>query len=185
VLEGDADDMHRAMVDLGIVTADQKYDPDVVRRLMHAFCGLSYDETIAFEPGTSSKILETLKSTWQLVRLTLPGEFLFLMRLRLGIISVLARLGSRANWFQKEQEHLDVVEHGPASFDVLLIDVGPHPIQMIREVRAVTGLDLRQTRELVESVPKTILSAVPKKMADDLCEKLTAAGGKAEVRPTS
>jgi large subunit ribosomal protein L7/L12 len=68
---------------------------------------------------------------------------------------------------------------------VVLLDVGPNPIQMIREVRAVTGLDLRQTRELVESVPKTILSAVPKKMADELCEKLTAAGGKAEVQPTS
>jgi ribosomal protein L7/L12 len=150
---------------------------------MHAFCGLLRDETVAFEPGTSSKILETLKSTWQLVRLTLPGEFLFLMRLRLGLTAVLARLGSRANWYRKEQEHLDVVEHGPASFDVVLLDVGPAPIQVIREVRAVTGLDLRQTRELVERGPSTILEAVPKKAADDLCGKLTASGGKAEVRP--
>jgi predicted unusual protein kinase regulating ubiquinone biosynthesis (AarF/ABC1/UbiB family) len=182
---GDPEVLHTSMVELGIVTADQKYEVEHVRKLMHAFCGLLRDETVAFEASTSSKIQETLKSTWQLVHLTLPAEFLFLMRLRLGVTAVLARIGARANWYRKESQHLDVVEHGPGAFDLLLIDVGPSPIQVIREVRAAAGLDLRRARELVESVPSPILGAVPKNVADQLAEKLQAAGAKVEVRPAS
>jgi predicted unusual protein kinase regulating ubiquinone biosynthesis (AarF/ABC1/UbiB family) len=183
VHDGDRRALHHAMLDLGIVTAEQKYDPESVRRLMHAFCGLLRDETVAFEPNASSKILETLRSTWQLARLSLPGEFLFLMRLRLGVTAVLGRLGSRANWYAKESAHLDVVEHGPEMFDVFLLEVGYSPIQVLREVRAATGLDLRKARELMDSVPCAILSSTNKQAATELQEKLKAAGAMAGVRP--
>ncbi len=182
---GDPERIHRAMVSLGIVTDEQRYDHEVVRRLLYAFCGLLRDETAVFEPGTSSRILETLKSTVQLGRLSLPAEFLFLMRIRLGITSVLARLGSRANWYRIEREHLDAAEEGPSVFDVVLLDVGPAPIQVIREVRAATGLDLRETRQLVESGPSPILRSISRKLADELRARLEAAGGTAEVRQAS
>ncbi len=182
---GDPVDLHRAMIDLGIISDTQRYDHEIVRRLMYAFCGLLRDETAAFEAETSSKIQETLKSTWQLAQLNLPSEFLFLMRLRLGVTSVLARLGSRANWFKIEHKHLDWVDHGAAEFDLVLLEVGPSPIQVIREVRAATGFDLQRTRQIVESVPAPILRSVSRKAANELYEKLEAAGSKVEVRPAS
>jgi hypothetical protein len=43
----------------------------------------------------------------ELLKLSRPGEFLFLFRIRFGLLSVLARLGARANWYQLEQAYLE------------------------------------------------------------------------------
>ena len=51
------------------------------------------------------------KSKRQLMKLTLPGEFLFLFRIRFGLLSVLARLGARANWYRLERGFIDGAEH--------------------------------------------------------------------------
>lgn len=186
---GDDEGLYRAMVELGIITSEQAYDPEIVRRLMHAFCGLLRDEATVFEQNATSRIRETLRSTWQLAHLSLPGEFLFLMRLRLGVTAVLARLGARANWYRSEQEYLEhragKDEVQPHAFDLVLLAVGPAPIQVIREIRAATGLDLRATRTLVEDGSGVILESVAKKVAVALRDKLEAAGSTVEIRPSS
>lgn len=189
VHEGNNSDLKKAMVDMGIMVESERSDSDATRRLMHAFCGLLRDEHNAIEPGTSARIQDTLKNTWKLARLSLPGEFIFLMRLRLGVTSVLSRLGARANWYRREVEHVDariaMDEAALGKFDVVLLAVGPAPILVIREVRAATGLDLRQATELVNGGPNAILSKVSKKIADNAREKLAATGCSVEVRTAS
>jgi len=67
-------------------------------------------------------------------------------------------------------------------FDVVLAEVGPKKINVIKEVRAITGLGLKEAKEMVESAPKVIKEAVSKAEADELLKRLEAAGAKAELK---
>jgi hypothetical protein len=50
---------------------------------------------------------QVLENKRNLLKLTLPGEFLFLFRIRFGLMSVLARLGARANWYRLEETYVE------------------------------------------------------------------------------
>ncbi len=67
-------------------------------------------------------------------------------------------------------------------FDVLLVAIGDKKIQVIKEVRAITGLGLKEAKELVESAPSTIKEAVPKDEAAKIKEKIEGAGGQVDVK---
>jgi large subunit ribosomal protein L7/L12 len=67
-------------------------------------------------------------------------------------------------------------------FDVILQSAGDKKIQVIKEVRALTNLGLKEAKDLVDSAPKPVLERVPKEQADAAKEKLEAAGGSAEVK---
>lgn len=67
-------------------------------------------------------------------------------------------------------------------FDVILTDFADKKIQVIKVVREVTGLGLKEAKDLVEGVPKTIKEAVDKKTAEELKKKIEDAGGKAEIK---
>jgi large subunit ribosomal protein L7/L12 len=67
-------------------------------------------------------------------------------------------------------------------FDVVLASVGDKKINVIKEVRAITGLGLKEAKEMVEGAPKTIKEAVSKAEADELKSKLEAAGATVEVK---
>ena len=67
-------------------------------------------------------------------------------------------------------------------FDVILLSPGDKKIQVIKEVRAITGLGLKEAKELVESAPKAIKEAVSKDEAGKLKEKIEAAGGQVDVK---
>ena len=76
---------------------------------------------------------------------------------------------------------------GPAAeekteFTVVLTDKGASPINVIKEVRAITGLGLKEAKDLVEGAPKTVKEAIPKAEAEEIKKKLEAAGGKVEVK---
>lgn len=76
---------------------------------------------------------------------------------------------------------------GPAAeekteFTVVLADKGASPINVIKEVRAITGLGLKEAKDLVEGAPKTIKDGVTKDEAAELKKKLEAAGAKVEVK---
>lgn len=66
-------------------------------------------------------------------------------------------------------------------FDVILKEVGPKKINVIKEVRAMTNLGLREAKEVVDGAPSTILEAVTKEAADEAKSKLEEAGAVAEV----
>ena len=67
-------------------------------------------------------------------------------------------------------------------FDVILISSGDKKIQVIKEVRAITSLGLKEAKELVESAPKAIKEAVSKEEAEKVKEKIEGAGGQVDVK---
>ena len=68
------------------------------------------------------------------------------------------------------------------TFDVILKEKGPNAINVIKEVRAITGLGLKEAKDLVESAPKPVKEGVSKDEAKDLETKLKAAGAVVEVK---
>lgn len=67
-------------------------------------------------------------------------------------------------------------------FDVILTEAGGNKIAVIKEVRALTGLGLKEAKELVESAPKPVKEAASKDEAEEIKKKLEAAGAKAELK---
>jgi len=67
-------------------------------------------------------------------------------------------------------------------FDVILTGFGSNKIQVIKVVREVTGLGLKEAKDLVEGVPKPLKEAIAKKDAEDLKKKVDDAGGTAEIK---
>ena len=67
-------------------------------------------------------------------------------------------------------------------FDVILSDIGANKINVIKEVRAITGLGLKEAKDLVEAAPKAVKEGVSKAEAADIKKKLEDAGAKAEVK---
>ena len=67
-------------------------------------------------------------------------------------------------------------------FDVILIGFGDKKIQVIKEIRGITGLGLKEAKDLVEGVPKAIKEGVPKAEADDIKKKIEEAGGQVDIK---
>jgi large subunit ribosomal protein L7/L12 len=67
-------------------------------------------------------------------------------------------------------------------FTVVLADAGANKINVIKEVRAITGLGLKEAKDLVEGAPKEVKAGIPKAEADELKKKLEAAGAKVEIK---
>ena len=68
------------------------------------------------------------------------------------------------------------------SFDVMLTDVGDKKINIIKEVRAATGLGLKEAKDLVEGAPKAIKEGVAKAEAEEIKKKFEEAGAKIELK---
>jgi large subunit ribosomal protein L7/L12 len=67
-------------------------------------------------------------------------------------------------------------------FEVVLIAGGENKINAIKEVRAITGLGLKEAKDLVEGAPKTLKEGVAKKDAEEMKKKLEAVGAKVELK---
>ena len=74
------------------------------------------------------------------------------------------------------------VEEEKSEFDVILDSFGEKKINVIKEVRAITGLGLKEAKDLVEGVPNAIKEAVNKEEAEELKKKLEDAGATVEVK---
>lgn len=73
-------------------------------------------------------------------------------------------------------------EEEKTEFDVILVDAGANKINVIKEVRGITGLGLKEAKDLVEGAPKAVKEAVSKGEAADLKKKLEEAGAKVDVK---
>ena len=67
-------------------------------------------------------------------------------------------------------------------FDVMLTEIGANKVSVIKAVREITGLGLKEAKDLVDSAPKTVKEAMPKADAEAAKKKLEDAGAKAEVK---
>ena len=68
------------------------------------------------------------------------------------------------------------------SFDVVLTAAGDQKINVIKEVRAITGLGLKEAKDMVEGAPKTLKEGAKKEEAEEMKTKLEAAGAKVELK---
>ena len=76
----------------------------------------------------------------------------------------------------------DAAADAKDEFDVILISFGDKKIQVIKEIRAITGLGLKEAKELVEGVPKAIKEAATKDEAAEIQKKIEEAGGQVDVK---
>ncbi len=67
-------------------------------------------------------------------------------------------------------------------FTVMLASAGDNKINVIKEVRAITGLGLKEAKDLVEGAPKAVKEGIAKKDAEEMKKKLEAAGAKVELK---
>ena len=82
--------------------------------------------------------------------------------------------GASAGAAEEEEEQIE--------FDVILVSAGDKKIQVIKEVRALTSLGLKEAKDLVDNAPKPVLERVPKEQAAAAREKLEGDGGTVEVK---
>ena len=73
-------------------------------------------------------------------------------------------------------------EEEKTEFDVIIKEVGLKKIQVIKAVRQITSLGLKEAKSLVDSAPSTVIEAVPKETADDVKAKLEAEGAVVEIK---
>ena len=76
----------------------------------------------------------------------------------------------------------DAAAEEKGEFDVILTEAGSNKIAAIKEVRAITGLGLKEAKELVEGAPKPVKEGVAKDEAEEIKKKLEAAGSKVELK---
>lgn len=74
-------------------------------------------------------------------------------------------------------------EEAPTEFNVILTGFGDKKIQVIKEVRAITSLGLKEAKDLVEGVPKAVKESVSKDEAEKLKKQIEEAGGTIEIKP--
>jgi large subunit ribosomal protein L7/L12 len=67
-------------------------------------------------------------------------------------------------------------------FTVMLTAAGESKVNVIKVVRAITSLGLKEAKDLVDGAPKAVKEGIPKKEAEDIVKQITEAGGKAEIK---
>ena len=67
-------------------------------------------------------------------------------------------------------------------FEVILADAGANKINVIKEIRTITGLGLKEAKDLVDGAPKTVKESAPKAEAEEIKKKLEEAGAKVELK---
>jgi large subunit ribosomal protein L7/L12 len=124
--------------------------------------------------------LQKLVEEIQGLTLLEASELVSLLEEKLGVTAAApmamaaAMPGAPAAAVQEEEEKTE--------FDVLLTEVGAKKIQVIKVVRQLTNLGLKESKDLVDGAPNTVLQAVSKEVAEDAKAKLEAEGATVQVR---
>ncbi len=114
----------------------------------------------------------------ELNKLTLPeaAELVKLLEEEWGVSAAAAVAVAAAPAAAEE------AEEEKTEFDVILKDMGPKKINVIKAVRSVTSLGLKEAKELVESAPAPVVQGVPKETAEEIKAKLEAEGAVVEIK---
>jgi len=83
---------------------------------------------------------------------------------------------------EKQENSTSSQNQEKLEYDVILNSVGDRKINVIKEVKSITGLGLKESKELIESAPRAIKSAIPKDEAQSIQAKLEAAGAKVSLK---
>jgi ribosomal protein L7/L12 len=115
----------------------------------------------------------------QRASLELGGDALLLLRVRLGLAAVLATIGVHQTW--RELAELAAAPP-PTSFDVVLVAPGNRIIEIVREVRDLTGINIRDAKDLVDQTPRVLRTTSDRHEAEALKRRLETSGGIVEIR---
>ncbi len=123
----------------------------------------------------TKRVEEALKLTEDMTAIEL-SIYAKAMREKFGItaspVAVAAGPGGGAAAAVEEQD----------SFDIILTEAGANKINVIKEIRAITSLGLKEAKDLVESAPKPVKTGAKKDEAQEIKKKLEAAGAKVELK---
>ncbi len=126
--------------------------------------------------GTSGEILEKIEKMTVLELADLVKD----LEEKFGVTAAMtaampANAGSvAAPGEAKEEEKTD--------FEVVLKEIGPNKIKVIKEIRTITALGLKESKDLVEGAPNSVKEHVDKKVAEEIKEKLEAVGAVVEIK---
>jgi predicted unusual protein kinase regulating ubiquinone biosynthesis (AarF/ABC1/UbiB family) len=95
--------LHQAFVDIGIIDAKRRCHFDTARELVRTFYGPLLEDRVQPLALPKETFGSIAKTKLEMLKLTLPAEFLFLLRIRYGLMSVLGRLGAQATWYRLER----------------------------------------------------------------------------------
>jgi len=123
--------------------------------------------------------LEKIAEEIQGLTLLEASELITLLEAKLGVsaavpVTVAAAPAAVATAAAPEEEKTE--------FDVILKEIGPKKIQVIKVVRQITNLGLKEAKELVDSAPSPVAQGVPKGQAEDIKAKLEAESAVVEIR---
>jgi len=126
--------------------------------------------------GASVEILEKIEkmSVLELADLVKALEEKFGVTAAMPVAMPANAGGAAASDEAKEEEKTD--------FEVVLKEVGPNKIKVIKEIRTITALGLKESKDLVDGAPNTVKEHVDKKEAEGIKEKLEAVGAVAEIK---
>lgn len=122
-------------------------------------------------------ILESIENMTviELSQLIKDLESKFGVSAAMGSMMAMPGVGSATTAAPQQQEE-------QTEFDVILAGIGDKKIQVIKEVRAITSLGLKEAKDLVESAPKAIKTGISKVEAEDIKSKLEAQGATVEIK---
>ncbi len=101
-----------------------------------------------------------------------------MLRVRFGVAAVLGHLGVRATWRELVAKAMT-----PKQFAVVLVAAGDRLIEIMREVRDLTGGNIQEAKQLVEQTPRVLKTTLDRKEAEALKRRLETSGGTVEIRP--
>jgi large subunit ribosomal protein L7/L12 len=129
----------------------------------------------------TKRVEDAMKLTEEMTALEL-ARYAKALREKFGVTAtpVAVAAGAAGGGAAAGQAQAEVEEK--TSFDCILATVGANKIQVIKEIRAVTNLGLKEAKELVESAPKPIKTGMKKEEAEEVKKKLEAVGATVELK---
>ena len=133
------------------------------------------------EKGRAGKVSELLEAVKRLSVLEL-AELVKAMEEEFGVSSQAAAVVAQPGVPQAGGGQAGAPAEEKTTFQVVLASAGDKKIQVIKEIRTVTNLGLKEAKDLVESAPKMVKDGVSKEEAEKIKQVLEAAGGKVEIK---
>jgi len=133
------------------------------------------DRLNALQDGTSKQLLSTISKMTVLELAQFKKDFEDVFDVKAAAAVAMAAPGAAAGGGEAKAE-------AKTTFDVVLASAGDKKIQVIKEVRAITNLGLKEAKDLVEGAPKPVKTGVTKEEADEIKKKLTDVGATVEIK---
>ena len=127
----------------------------------------------------SEKLQKLTEEVEQMTVLEL-GDWVKILQEKFGVSAAMPMMAAGAGQAQAGGAQAAVEEK--TTFNVVLISAGTNKIAVIKEVRTMTSLGLKEAKDLVDGAPKTVKESIPKEEAEELKKKLEAAGAKVELK---